>query len=435
MNGGASRLFAQRRGDVVTFATPDGQVAREGAVLGGPERLRFNWPPVPRPLELARAEGTQAQSYLARAPGAYRYERPARTRDGWRTARARDEGFDELAIGAFVQSVVDADPASRRPRLFHSLLVARHGRLVLEEYFHGFARDTHHDIRSAGKTFSSLMLGALMAQGVHISSDTRIYELLNAQGPFANDDPRKRQITLAHLMTHTSGLACNDNDDSSPGNEGAMQGQSEQPDWWRFALDLPLAHDPGVRYAYCTAGVNLAGAAMRAATGEDVPQLFDRLIARPLQFGRYYWNLAPNGQGYLGGGAYIRPRDMLKVGQLYLNGGVWNGRRIVARDWVADSTRAHAEINEATTGLDAETFANIATRGADGYAWHRYGVRVGGRVVESYEASGNGGQFVIVVPEYDLVVAMTGGNYGQGGIWTRWRDEIVGAQIIPALRD
>jgi CubicO group peptidase (beta-lactamase class C family) len=84
--------------------------------------------------------------------------------------------------------------------------------------------------------------------------------------------------------------------------------------------------------------------------------------------------------------------------------------------------------------MDAARFAAIATRGADGFAWHRYGVRVGERRVESYEASGNGGQFLIVVPEFDLVVVLTGGNYGQGGIWTRWRDDIVGAQIIAALR-
>jgi CubicO group peptidase (beta-lactamase class C family) len=304
---------------------------------------------------------------------------------------------------------------------------------VLEEYFHGFGRDTPHDIRSAGKTFASLLLGAAMQQGAPIAPDTRIIDLLRVRGPFANFDPRKADITLAHLMTHTSGLACNDNDDASPGGEGAMQSQSEQPDWQRYALDLPMAHDPGARYAYCTAGINLVGGALNAATGEHIPDLFDRLVARPLQFGTYHWNLMPNGEGYLGGGVYMRPRDLLKIGQLYLDGGVWNGRRVISRSWVSQSTAPHVEINEATTGMDAETFANVAIRGADGYAWHRYGVRVGGRTIETYEANGNGGQFLIVAPEYDLVVVITGGNYGQGGIWNRWRDEIVGAGVVAAL--
>jgi CubicO group peptidase (beta-lactamase class C family) len=180
--------------------------------------------------------------------------------------------------------------------------------------------------------------------------------------------------------------------------------------------------------------MNLVGAALFAATGENTLELFHRRVAQPLEFGLYHWNLTPTGEGYLGGGVYMRPRDLAKIGQLYLDDGVWNGRRILDRAWVERSTAAQVEINEATTGMDAERFAAIATRGADGFAWHRYGVQVGARRVESYEASGNGGQLLIVVPAYDLVVVITGGNYGQGAIWTRWRDEIVGGQIIAALR-
>ena len=95
---------------------------------------------------------------------------------------------------------------------------------------------------------------------------------------------------------------------------------------------------------------------------------------------------------------------------------------------------AQVEVNETTTGMDTDTFANVATHGADGYGWHRYGVLVGDQRIEAYEANGNGGQLVVVVPEYELVVVMTGGNYGQGGIWAHWRDEIIGGEIIKAIR-
>ncbi len=101
-------------------------------------------------------------------------------------------------------------------------------------------------------------------------------------------------------MTHTSGLACDDNDESSPGNEDTMQTQREQPNWSKFTLDLPMAYEPGTQYAYCSANINLLGAALTAATGEWLPALFDRTVARPLQFGAYYWNLMPNGEGYWG---------------------------------------------------------------------------------------------------------------------------------------
>lgn len=430
MNAGASRFALRAQDGRILAQNRAGETVRDIEVLEG-ARLRVHWPPLPQPLELSRPSEIPP-GYLPRAPQTYTYAPPPSLSDGWRTRRARSVGFDEAALTAFVQRLIDADPASQRPNLIHSVLVARRGRLVLEEYFHGYDRDMPHDLRSAGKTFTSLLVGVAMHNGADIGPDTRIYAVANAAFPDA--DPRRANITLAHLMTHTSGLDCDDNSETSPGNEGAMQGQSDQPDWWRFALDLPMANAPGERYAYCSAGMNLVGAALHASTNEHVFDLFHRHVAQPLNFDRYHWNLTPTGEGYLGGGVHMRPRDLAKLGQLYLNGGVWNGRRILDRTWVEQSTAAQVEINEATTGMDADRFAAIATRGADGFAWHRYGVQVGDRRVESYEASGNGGQLLIVVPAYDLVVVITGGNYGQGAIWTRWRDEIVGGQIIAALR-
>src|SRR5262249_15351171 len=134
------------------------------------------------------------------------------------------------------------------------------------------------------------------------------------------------------------------------------------------------------------------------------------------------------------GGVQMRPRDLLKIGQLYLNGGGWNGRRIVSRAWGEQSTAAIEPINEQTPGLDRRSFSHFYLHGACGYAWHRNGLRAGARTVECYAATGNGGQLLIVVPEYDLAVVITGGNYSQGGIWLPWRDDIVGAEIIAAIR-
>jgi CubicO group peptidase (beta-lactamase class C family) len=273
-----------------------------------------------------------------------------------------------------------------------------------------------------------------MVQGVDIGPQSRIATLMADRGPFANPDPRKSQITLAHLLTHSSGLDCNDNDEKSLGNEDTMSSQTAQPNWWKYTLDLPMLHNPGTRYAYCSANINLVGGALTVATQTWLPDYFERSIARPLEFARYYWMLSPTGEGYLGGGAFMRPRDLLKLGQMYLDKGVWNGKRIVSADWVRESTAAHIEINPTTTGLSAEDFGNSYAPGSDGYAWHRNGIRVGERVVETYAASGNGGQIVLVVPEYDLAVAFTGGNYRQGGIWGGWGDEFIGAEIIPAIK-
>jgi len=439
-NGGSSLFQVTHKGDsVLLTARPDEtqpEIRYSATLVRSPDRLQLLWPDVGRVLELTRRAPEQAPGFFPRPPGGapYSYQVPPNTGDGWATARASEVGIDEAVLERLVQKLIDADPSVRRPSLIHSMLVARRGKLILEEYFFGFDRARPHDMRSAGKTFASVMLGAVMMSGAKIAPETKVYELLAGMGPFANPDPRKARITLAHLMTHTAGFACNDNDDASPGNENTLQSQSAQPDWWKYTLDLPMAHEPGIRYAYCSANMNLMGAALTTATGTNLPELFERTIARPLQFGPYHWNLMPTNAGYLGGGSWLRPRDLLKIGQVYLDGGLWKGRRIVDASWVVRSTAPHMQISPETTGLTEEQFGDAYFGGDDAYAWHLNGVRSGDRTISAYAATGNGGQVLLVIPEFDLTVVFTGGNYRQGGILGRWGDQIVGGEIIPAIR-
>ncbi len=438
--GGSTQFRVTRDGETVEFragrdpAQPE--IRHTATLVRSPDRLRISWPDVGRVLELARATPAQAAGFFPRPPGAtaYEYAKPPATGDGWATAPARDVGMDETVLARLVRRLIDADPSTRRPALIHSLLVARRGKLVLEEYFFGFDREKRHDIRSAGKTFGSVLLGVAMMRGKRIAPETPVYGLLAPMKPFANLDPRKARITVAHLMTHTSGLACDDNDPASPGREETMQSQKSQPDWWKYTLDLPMAHEPGTRYAYCSANSNLVGAVLKRAMGTSLPELFERWVARPLHFGRYSWNLMPTGEGYLGGGAFLRPRDLLKVGQTYLDGGVWRGRRIVDPSWVARSTSPYVQISPATTGLGKDRFPEFYGEGEDAYAWHLNQLRSGERTYREYEASGNGGQLLMVIPQLELVVVFTAGNYRQGGIWGRFRDQIVPQGIIPAIR-
>ncbi len=438
-HGGAMQYRVTREGKTVRFSAGTDPAAPEivhEATLVRADALQILWPDLHRTIELTRRTSSQAAAFFPRPRDAppYVYSRPPVTDDGWATARAGEVGIDEEALTRLVRRLAAADPSIRRPSLIHSLLVARRGKLVLEEYFHGFHRDQPHDTRSAGKTFASVMMGAAMMRGAKVAPETGVYDLLAGMGPFANPDPRKSRITLAHLMTHTSGLACNDYDDESPGNENTMQAQRQQPDWWKYTLDLPMAHEPGTRYAYCSANMNLMGGALTTATGTWLPEFFHRTVARPLQFGPYHWNLLPTDEGYLGGGAWLRPRDLLKIGQVHLDGGTWRGERIVDASWVARSTASHFHISPATTGLDAEQFGDFYGEGDDAYAWHLGGVRSGERAYPGYAATGNGGQILLVVPELELTVVFTGGNYRQGGIWSRWGDEIVGGEIIPAMK-
>jgi CubicO group peptidase (beta-lactamase class C family) len=436
-NGGASRFNVSREGNSIRFRLrhEGGEVARDATYVSSPERIRIDWPDLARTIELSRRTPAEAAAFFPRPRGAplYVYARPPELADGWRSARASETGLDEAALQEIVRSIAASDPTARPPVMMHSLLVAHRGRLVLEEYFFGHDRTIPHDMRSAGKTFGSVLLGTAPARRAGLTPETRLYDLLSSRGPFAHPDPRKDRITLAHVLTHSAGLACNDYDENSPGNEGTMQSQDAQPDWWRYTLDLPMAHEPGARYAYCSANSNLVGAALTHATGTWLPELFRLEIAEPLQFGRWHWNLMPSGEGYLGGGAFLLPRDFLKIGQLFLDEGVWNGRRVVAADWVRTSTAPRMEISPATTGISEADFGNSYGRGHDGLAWHVNPTMSGGRNYASYEATGNGGQVLVVIPELELAVVFTGGNYMQGGVWGRWRQQIVGDRIIPAL--
>ena len=189
-----------------------------------------------------------------------------------------------------------------------------------------------------------------------------------------------------------------------------------------------MARDPGGEHAiYCSAGLNLVGGVAQASHDESPggprrgPELFEALIARPLQFGPYHLNLMPTGEVYMGGGAYIRPRDQLKLGQVYLAGGVWNGRRIVDAEWVAASIARHSSF---------KPVIDIDVDHAYGYGWHLHHFAVNGHDYHEYAAEGNGGQLVMVVPDLDMVVAISAGNYGDR--WYPWALKILPDYLIPA---
>ena len=335
----------------------------------------------------------------------FEYRVPVSRNDGWRSAAASTVGVNEVALRETIRGLIAADPVADTVPRVHSLAIARHGRLILDEYFYGAAPDRPHDLRSASKSFTSVMLGAAMLRGASISVSSPVDTAIGLRG-----------VTLGHLLTHSSGLACNDDDSASPGNEDTMQSQSS-PDWYGYTTALPRAHPPGTVYAYCSAGINLVGRQIRNAVKQWLPRFFDEAVAAPMQITHYAMNLMPDGEGYSAGGIHMTTRDLLKFGQLYLDEGVWNGRRIVSRAWVQQSTAHHIDRPDGSS---------------DGYGWHRYTLDVGGRRFETYQAGGNGGQMVTVVPALDIAIATTAGNYGEYAVWQKLRTVLV-PEILRAV--
>ena len=287
---------------------------------------------------------------------------------------------------------------------------------MLEEYFHGEHRDKPHDTRSAAKSLTATLFGAAVQAGVPLSARSRVYQVMNG-GTFAHDlEPSKRVLTVEHLLTMSSGLDCDDSDPNSPGNEDAVANQTEEPDWWKLTLGLKMLREPGERAVYCSVQPNLIGGVVRKAAGRPLPELFHDLVAEPLGIRRYWMNLTPTGEAYMGGGVRLLPRDFMKLGQLMMNGGIWRGRRIVSEQWAKRATSPLVELG----GLKY------------GYLWWVIEYPYQGRTVQAFFAGGNGGQVVMGIPQLDLVVAFYGGNYSDPVMFQSQR-RLVPEYVLPAV--
>ena len=233
----------------------------------------------------------------------------------------------------------------------------------------------------------------------------------------ADLEPRKRAMTLEHLLTMSSGYFCDDQNDDAPGNENTMQEQADEPDWYRYTLKVPMALAPGEKAIYCSANPNLALGMVSRATGESPLYTFDRLLGAPMKIDRYGWPMDPAGHPYGGGGVQFLPRDFMKLGQLMLNGGTWEGRRILGRDFVARASSPLYRMGE---------------RGY-GYLWWVTDYPYRDRTMRTFSALGAGGQLVTVAPELDLVIASYGANYSSRG-WRHVQNELIPQSILPAVR-
>jgi CubicO group peptidase (beta-lactamase class C family) len=353
-----------------------------------------------------------------RQPAQYAYRPPPARDDGWPTGTLEEVGIDRAGIERLVQGLLEAPMDSATTPKVHALLIARHGKLVLEEYFHGEHRDKLHDTRSAAKSVTAVVVGAAMHAGAPLTLSTPVYALMH-DGAFPADlDPQKRSMTLEHLLTMSAGYFCDDTNDEAPGNEDRMQSQTHEPDWLRYTLAVPMATPPGEKSVYCSASPNLALGMVARATGASSLDLFDRLVGGPMGIRQYGWPIDPAGNPYGGGSLHLLSRDFMKFGQLMLDGGTWHGRRVLSREYA----------ERATTPL-------YHLRGREyGYLWWSLEYPYKDHTVRAYYAGGNGGQAVIVIPALDLVIATQGGNYASPGTFFV-QMTVVPRDLLPAVRE
>lgn len=393
-------LFMNAGGDTIPFLRgADGKVVAFSERGDVHARLASTVPAAARALFEARPPGQ----------GAYRYQRPVQLGDGIAVAAA---GPAATVAARLVNGVIDGSYPD-----VHSILVHRNGALLLEEYFYGYDRDRQHQMRSLTKSVIALLAGAAVDRGL-LRADAPVLGRLGA-APFANPDPRKTRITLADLLSHQSGMACNDHDGSSPGNEVKLY---ETADWVQAFADLPMLVEPGTVGRYCSGGILAAGRAVERAAGKPLPTFAQEVLFGPLGIRSADWRwdftLDRSRRGEFGQ-IHLRPRDMLKLGILILQRGQWEGRRVLSSDWIAAATAHRAQVDDSDYGLGL---------------WHRwYHVKTAGGVrrVDTVMLSGNGGQKVYIVPALELIVVLTGGAFNVNSPV----NEMMARVLLPALLD
>ena len=311
---------------------------------------------------------------------------PDRLDDGWEVALAHSVGADTALLDSMIDDVRAGDWTG-----IHSVLVVKDGRLVLEEYFGSNDRDTFHEIRSATKSIGSILVGIGIERGILNSVEAPVHPYFASHEPEGGWDPRARDVTVRDLLTMTSGFECDD----LATDFACEDGMHDSGDWVAYSLSLPMAHNPGEHWAYNSSSLILVGEILAAESGEKLERFAERHLFGPLGID-FRWQVSPRGRAWIGGGARMRPRDMAKIGLMMANGGMWKGRRILPEEWIEESTGRHEQEGNGVWY---------------GYLWQTGRHHIGNELVHAYWASGNGGQYIVVVPEQDLVIVFTGGNY------------------------
>lgn len=269
--------------------------------------------------------------------------------------------------------------AAELPRL-HSLLISRRGELVIERYFNGKRASSLANIKSASKSLLSALVGIAVDRGC--IKDVR--QPIAAYFPgllTSSDDAPKRAITIEDLLTMRSGL-----ESTSNRNYGAWV---RSTNWVRFALNQPLLAPPGTVMTYSTGNTHVLSAILTKATGKSTRQFGQEALAKPLNFTLAQWPRDSQGVYFGGNDMLMTPRQMIAFGELYLRKGRANGRQIVSEKWIDESFEPRGR-------------SRISGR-EYGYGWWMR--ELSGQ--QTYYAWGFGGQYIMLVPDLDLVIVST----------------------------
>jgi CubicO group peptidase (beta-lactamase class C family) len=295
--------------------------------------------------------------------------------NGWKTATPESQGMDSTPLLNMLEIIWDEDIK------IDSVLVVRNGYLVMDAFGYARHEGDRPNIRSCSKSVTSALIGIAIDKGLIKGVNQPVLDFFPERVvKNLNDD--KKAMTLENLLTMSSGLDCRDN---WRYRWRGLQEMKRSPDWVQFMIDLPMAEKPGTQFNYCNGVTLLLSAIVQQKTGMSALAFAEKHLFEPLGITDHWWSSNLQGITFGYSRLHLRPRDMAKIGYLYLNNGMWEDRQLLSSQWIKDSTRKH-----------------ISASGSLGYGYQWWTTHS-----HEYLAMGYGGQFIFVVPGKNIVAVFT----------------------------
>lgn len=297
----------------------------------------------------------------------------------------------EAAADAFYEATVNEPVAPARIEL-HSIMVLKHGKVLLERWYNGAGPEIPHVMHSVSKTFTSCAVGLAISEGKLALTDKLISFFPDKLPEEVSEN--LAAVTVRDLLTMTCGH-----------NSECQARRIEGADWVEGFLAHPVTHTPGEYYLYNSMGSYMLSAIVQKVTGEKVVDYLDTRLFQPLHIEKPQWEESPQGINCGGWGLYVKTEDMAKLGQLLLQGGVWNGVQVLPDDWVKEMSSYQVPSAPSGTPFEKLEAYGITKDNSDwvqGYGYQMWLCRHG-----AFRADGANGQYIIVFPDKDAVLVLT----------------------------
>lgn len=321
-------------------------------------------------------------------------------------------GFNQDSVESLLRSIANTPPND-----FRGVVVIKNNKMVIEEYFNTFWRNSIHDIRSAGKSITALLLGVALKEGLVQDLEQNVFSFFPREKyPFINDDYKK--IKLKHLLDMSSGL---DADTDDPGSFGHAVHWIAKEDWKEYLLKVPLISTPGSKWVYADINALLIGAVIEETSGMSLRDFAQKKVFDPLGIEQFYWYTNASNQTGAAGNLYLSTLDFAKLGMLVVNEGTWRNQQIIDPGYIEK--------------LKEEVFdLSSINPFADGYGmmWYKSRRAFGSKTLHYLFASGNGGNHLVVIPSEEMVIALTSSAYGQR--YAHRRSYNIMSKILASLR-